>query len=118
MTTKDLLNNNRSKIERIDKMTTEGIINSMLKESTGVALCDSGGAYGRHWQNNQGRDFSSEPEIDVDYNWMSEGDRIDFTISVYHYLANNLTSDELTDEFNSRFNHIEDWDAWGYGLSE
>lgn len=25
----------------------------MLTQNTGIALCDSGGAYGRHWQENQ-----------------------------------------------------------------
>jgi len=118
MTTKDLINDNRSKIEGIVRMTTEEILQSMLKESTGVSFLDSGGSDGRHWQKNQGRDFSNEPEIEIDYNWMREGDRIDFTINVYHFLITNLTSDELTDEFNSRFNVMDDWNGWGYGLSE
>jgi len=117
MTTKDLINNNRSKIEGIVNMTTAGIIKSMLVESTGVSFLDSGGSDGRHWQKNQGRDFSNEPEIEIDCNWMREGDRIDFTVNVYHYLVNNLTSDEITDEFNSRFNHMQDWNGYGYGLS-
>ena len=33
----------------------------MLTENTGRALCDSGDYYGRHWQQNQGRDFEAQP---------------------------------------------------------
>jgi len=118
MTTKDLINNNRSKIEGIVKMTTEEILQSMLTESTGISFLDSGGSDGRHWQKNQGVAFDNEPEIEVDYNWMREGDRIDFTINVYHFLKNALTSDAMTDEFNSLFNVMDDWDGYGYGLSD
>lgn len=117
MTTKDLIINNKKDKEELNRMTTEYIIENMLKENTGVALCDSGGAYGRAWQRNQGVDFASQPEVEVDYEWMDEGDRIDFTIDLYHFLNNNLTSDELTDEFNSLFNAMDDWDGYGYGLS-
>jgi len=31
----------------------EDAITEMLHESTGVAICDSGGSCGRHWQKNQ-----------------------------------------------------------------
>ncbi len=38
----------------------------MLLENTGEAMGDSGGAYGRHWQRNQGKkleDFENSPEV-------------------------------------------------------
>jgi len=117
MTTKDLIINNHNAKEELTKMTTKNIIENMLKENTGMNFLDSGGAYGRHWQRNQGVDFASQPDVEVDYNWMNEGDRIYFTINLYHFLINNLTSDELTDEFNSRFSVMEDWKGHGYGLS-
>ena len=37
----------------LTRQTVEQTIYGMLTESTGAALCDSGGAYGRHWQRNQ-----------------------------------------------------------------
>lgn len=117
MTTKDLIINNQNAKEELTKMTTEYIIENMLKENTGINFMDSGGSNGRAWQRNQGVDFASQPEVEVDYEWMNEGDRIDFTIDLYHFLNNNLTSDEITDEFNSRFNVMNDWDGYGYGLS-
>jgi hypothetical protein len=118
MTTKDLINDNRNKIEGIVNMTTEEILQSMLKESTGINFLDSGGSDGRHWQKNQGVAFDNEPEVEVDYNWMREGDRIEFRINVYHFLKHALTSDAMTDEFNSLFNVMNDWDGYGYGLSD
>lgn len=106
-----------ARLKELQKTITKELIAGMLKENTGVALCDSGGAYGRAWQRNQGVDFSKQPEVEVDCKWMDEGDRIDFTIDLYHFLTTNLTSDDLTDEFNSRFEVMEDWDGHGYGLS-
>ena len=97
--------------------TVEQLIEGMLKEDTGSYFLDSGGAYGRHWQRNQEVDFASKPAVEVDCNWSDEGDRIDFTINLYHFLINNLTSDDLTDEFNSRFNVMDDWDVLIAGLS-
>jgi hypothetical protein len=44
-------------------VTTEQIVREMLTEDTGRSLCDSGGANGRHWQRNQGRDFAAEPAV-------------------------------------------------------
>lgn len=41
---------------------TEKVLIAMLKENTGIALMDSGGDSGRHWQRNQGRDFDNELE--------------------------------------------------------
>lgn len=117
MTTKDLIINNHNAKEELNRMTTEYIIENMLKENAGEHPLDTGGAYGRHWQRNQGVDFSKQPEVEVDCKWMDEGDRIDFTVSLYHFLINNLTSDELTDEFNSRFDAMDDWDGYGCGLS-
>ena len=44
--------------------TTDEIIYSMLVESTGTHMLDSGGGSNRHWQRNQVKsleDFQSEP---------------------------------------------------------
>lgn len=112
-----MTNNNQNAKEELNKMTTKKIIEGMLKENTGTNFLDSGGAYGRHWERNQGVDFASKPAVEVDCNWSNEGDRIDFTINLYHFLTTNLTSDDVTDEFNSRFEVMDDWDVLVAGLS-
>lgn len=80
---------------------TQRVLADMLTENTGIALCDSGDAYGRHWQENQGRDLSSfinAPEAEIvswgedEFGWV----RID----VFHYLDNRVEYDyELDQEF-------------------
>ena len=88
-------------------MNTKELIYSMLTESTGAHMLDSGGAYGRHWERNQKRsieDFENEPE--QLYTW--DGHYICRTVSVFHYLS-QLEQDELCEEFNAMPCH--DWDA-------
>ncbi len=97
----------------LTRQTVEQTIYGMLTESTGAALCDSGGAYGRHWERNQKKsllDFQAEPEV----TW--EGDY--YIISVFHYLmkSNDLQLDDLCHEFNTQ--DVEDWDGDCYGVSK
>lgn len=63
---------------------TEEIISSMMKENTGAHLLDSGGAYGRNHERNQGREFESEPRATLN-TWG------DLTISLYYFLNDRLT---------------------------
>lgn len=47
---------------KAQKLTaTERKLAAMLTENTGTHFLDSGGAYGRNWQRNQGRQFKAEP---------------------------------------------------------
>jgi hypothetical protein len=97
----------------LTRQTVEQTIYGMLTESTGAALCDSGGAYGRHWERNQKKsleDLQSEPEVKWD------GDS--YTISVFHYLmkCGGLELDDLCNEFNAQ--DVEDWDGDCYGVSK
>lgn len=48
-------------------MTTEQVLQTMLTENTGRHMLDSGGAYGRNWERNQGVDWDSVPETDVSW---------------------------------------------------
>lgn len=68
------------------------IIKEMLCENTGCDICDSGGAYGRHWEQNRGKDFDKEDAIRIEV-WPNETFML--TYDVYHYLTNFL---EVTDE--------------------
>jgi len=78
---------------------TETVIAKMLTENTGRNILDSGDAYGRHWQQNQGltvEDWKNTPRAIID----SYGS---ITISVFHYLAERLEYCEHMDE---------EWIAW------
>lgn len=46
-------------------MNTKEVILSQLQENTGRHMLDSGGAYGRSWERNQGKtwdDFTKNPD--------------------------------------------------------
>lgn len=99
----------------------EQAIFKMLTTSTGAALCDSGGAYGRHWEKNQKKalaDFQNEPEVSLSEHYKQKGTYEAETpnISVFHYLTQRLELDEICDAFNKRV--VQDWDGEFYGTSE
>jgi len=74
---------------------TERVLAEMLTENTGVALCDSGGAYGRHWERNRGRTVGSyleEPPATL-----NEGGPV---FSTFQYLRHQL---EYAPEVDARF---------------
>jgi hypothetical protein len=89
-------------------MDIKDIIKDMLTKNTGSHFLDSGSAYGRHWEENQGKDFENEPEIKIDY----FEDELLFHVPVYHYLTNMLEFDEDAEKMNKKFEqymeHSED----------
>ena len=96
------------------------LIYSMLTENTGTHFLDSGGENGRGWQKNKTKtieDFENEDEefyqLDAKYK------EIHRTVSVFHYLTNNLEIDEICEHFNSLQNSFNNWDADAdvYGVS-
>lgn len=66
----------------------------MLKENTGSHFLDSGGAYGRKWQQNQSVDFENEPRVTFDI-WSNN--EVDETVSTYHYLNEVLSVDAISE---------------------
>lgn len=60
---------------------TSEVLQAMFTENTGRHFLDSGGAYGRHWEQNQGRDMSESPKA-----YHSYGP----TLSTFHYLNDRL----------------------------
>jgi hypothetical protein len=46
---------------------TQTVLLEMFQENTGAHMLDSGGAYGRNWERNQGKDLFEEPMIDAQY---------------------------------------------------
>jgi hypothetical protein len=67
---------------------TRSVLAEMLTENTGTHMLDSGGASGRSWQQNQGRNFEAEPSGTISGRWGVEA-----THNVYHYLAERIEYD-------------------------
>lgn len=80
-------------------------IQEMLVENTGRHFLDSGGAYGRNWERNQGRDFESEPAATLDVRYCGEGQdfRPDVTLNVYHWLRQNTADAPEMDSLYQAF---------------
>lgn len=70
----------------------EHILADMLTENTGTHMLDSGGAYGRNWERNQGKtvdDFMAAPAVTEHHD-----DRYPmFYLSLFHYLRDRLLYD-------------------------
>jgi hypothetical protein len=85
-------------------MTTEEKIVEMLTTNTGQHFLDSGGAYGRNWERNQGRNFAAEPAATLEVLGHGNGDtEILVSLSTYHFLVERLEYDEEMDERFQRF---------------
>ena len=100
--------------------TIKETIYSMLTENTGTHFLDSGGANGRMWQRNQKKTMQDfENEMDESYEFDSKYNEIYRTVSVFHYLTNNLEIDEICEHFNNLQNTFNNWDADAnvYGVS-
>jgi hypothetical protein len=106
-------NKTNAMTNQIDKL-----IYSMLTESTGINMMDSGGGENRGWQRNQKRtlsDFQSEPEVSMEVTGEGKEAEYDYTISVFHYLK-RLELDEVCNAYNRL--KCKDWDSEIYGVSE
>ena len=74
---------------------TAAVLADMFTENTGRALCDSGDAYGRNWERNQGmaaQDFLDAPDAYWNYGP---------TLSTFHYINTNLTFSPVMDRLFS-----------------
>jgi hypothetical protein len=92
-------NNFARRIKRAHKKTAE-VLQSMLKENTGRHFLDSGGAYGRHWEQNQARDFAAEPAVHIKATvWEEDRAEISVTLNVYHWLLERVVYDGRLDRF-------------------
>jgi len=104
-------------------MKANKLVFELLTQNTGRHFLDSGGAYGRHWERNQGKsfdDFKAEPSATLEvYRWERDGKvSFDFspTVSLFHHLSDCLELDSICEEFNSL--PVADWDSGDfYGVS-
>lgn len=104
-------------------MTLEQTIAAMLTENTGAHMLDSGGAYGRNWQRNQGASLeywqerpSATLEIYMrEYNGKLRAD-LSPCVDIFHLLTGGaLELDEFCREFNKL--PVDDWKGDFYGVS-
>lgn len=92
-------------------MLVKDVIRGMFLENTGKALCDSGDAYGRHWEKNQAKDLDAEPEVRFD--------EYGYTINSYKFLLSlGLEIDGVCRKFNEVNIGADDWDGKHYGVSK
>lgn len=89
-------------------MDTKTMLAKMLQEYTGAAMCDSGGAYGRHWERNQGRKFYKEPAVTVEFTKRNGTLDINVTANLYHWLLERLEYDEPMDAEFQQFANMGD----------
>lgn len=99
------------------KPSTEKVLIGMLKENTGIAMMDSGGAYGRNWQRNQGVNFNTIPSVSVD---ATSVDDIIIEKDVYHFLKEHLDYSEDAHRWNKKFQAYrrKNSDEYDLGLME
>lgn len=96
------------------------LVYNMLTENTGTHMCDSGGTNGRMWQRNANKcmqDF--ENEAAETYQYCSKYNEIYRSVSVYHFLTNDLQIDDICFEFNNLNTEPKDWEGGTdvYGVS-
>jgi hypothetical protein len=85
------------------------MLKRMLVENTGRSVLDSGDYYGRHYEENQERDFDAEPAIVVD--WYNHGaGQLEIVVqrNVYHYLQGVVVYEPALDaQFQEWLNEEE-----------
>ena len=88
-------------------MTTDTAqaLTEMLTENTGAHFLDSGSAYGRNWERNQGRRFEDEPCAVLDTHF----GEINLTVNVFHFLKDRLEYDAERTKALHDFGQSEDY---------
>jgi hypothetical protein len=104
-------------------MNVENLIYKMLTENTGMAICDSGGTNGRHWQRNKNRtidDFRSDAPCTLEISKWERDGKVSYdgyvNISLFHHLKRILELDGLCNEFNSL--ECGNWNGEFYGTDQ
>lgn len=91
-------------ITEAEAPSTGEILQAMLTENTGRHMLDSGGAYGRHWEKNRGKNFADQPHFEADWRWGG----IEVTANVYHELVDRLEYLPEADAFFERWGKTGD----------
>lgn len=98
----------------LETTTTVQKLADMFTENTGKGLLDSGGAYGRNWERNQGKtasDFMSAPAGFID----SDGE---ITLDAFHYLNDRISYEAPLDAAWREFDAERPDASWDENISE
>ena len=105
-----------TKTYKESQQLTKDVVAGMLKEDTGRHMLDSGGAYGRHWEQNQSKDFETMPYGTIHFSvheqsglWAAPD------ISLYHWLVNRLDYAEAFDAHFQKWVEENDRESCSYG---
>ena len=79
--------------------STQQVLQGMFLENTGIAMMDSGGDYGRHWQKNQGVNFDTLKNT-VTFEKYNDEIEIVVSISSYAFCEQNL---QFEPKINTKF---------------
>lgn len=91
---------------------TASVLAGMLTENTGTHMLDSGGAYGRAWQRNQGQTIETleaAPLVHLDF-W--DGELEGITIDVFQFLKECLEYDEDLDAKFQAYAETQPDEGW------
>lgn len=111
------MNNNNDLVAEIKSIELEDptaiVLAGMLTENTGTHMLDSGGAYGRNWERNQGlsvESFIQAPKASIDkYGGV--------TIDLFHFLKDRIEfMPEIQAEFDEWANNDKNKDDGWYSL--
>lgn len=92
---------------------------AMFHENTGRAMLDSGGAYGRHWERNQGKDFNKVPEAVSEFSIHNGKLEVSVTVDAYHWLVERLWYDaDMQRKFKRFSNRADNRDSYNLELME
>lgn len=98
---------------------TEALIQDMMLENTGRALCDSGGAYGRNWEINREKGFPTETEYPIEFSEWRDGIDLDPTLNIYPYLINTLKRTSEAEEIEQAlYEEVGEEDIWSIWVIE
>jgi hypothetical protein len=88
-----------------DYTPVERAIAEMLTENTGAHILDSGGIYGRHWEENRRiGDFRKLPPTRVTV-W--DDGMVEICVNIFHYLTAFLDIDEFSEKLQREFDEFE-----------
>lgn len=89
--------------------TTDQVLVDMLTENTGRHLLDSGGAYGRNWERNQGLTVEAALEREPITVNVYNGEIDYFTVDVFHFLRERI---EYAADLDAELHTFADQEEW------
>lgn len=93
---------------------TDKVIVDMLTENTGAHMLDSGGAYGRHWEENQEvgkvEEWKERPETTVDI--YADSEEVIVTSDIFHYLRNHIERTDKAKKIEEQFYELAEQDQY------